>query len=325
VLIKCNFSESFAMNFLLRNPSTAREFIRGIGVGRQGRPGKVFFTRYFSTVDGISKVGVIGMGLMGHGIAQVSATAGYQVVALEQQQTVLDAGRARIEGSVQKLLSRKVKKGALDEAAAAAEAAAVLGRLQYTTALGDLADCDLVIEAITENPAVKLPLYAELGRLVKPAGVLASNTSSLPVREMADASGRPDRVVGLHFFNPVQLMKLVEVVRTDGTDPAVFERCKAWGESVGKTTVSCRDTPGFIVNRLLVPFLSESMRMVDRGDASVPDIDVSMQLGAGHPMGPLHLADYIGLDTVLSILDGWAVKFPGEPAFAVPACLQAMV
>ena len=155
----------------------------------------------------------------------------------------------------------------------------VLGRITYSTDRGALADCDLIIEAITENPKIKLPLYKELGEMTKQSCILASNTSSLAIGDMAKPSGRPDRVVGLHFFNPVQVMKLVEVVRTDATDPAVFEACKAWVTTLGKHPVSCKDTPGFIVNRLLVPSLAQAMLMLDRGDASIEDIDKSMELG----------------------------------------------
>jgi len=298
---------------------------RLIGMCLNFLPNNKQIIRTFSTIDGVKKIGVIGMGLMGHGIAQTSAMAGYRVVAVEQQKEFLDKGRERIESSVQKILSKQVERGKIAQDDAKNQASDILGRLDYVTSIDALSDCDLVIEAITENPAIKLPLYKKLGEIVKPAGILASNTSSLPINDMADASGRPDRTVGLHFFNPVQLMKLVEVVRTDKTDAVVFQTCKNWVVSLEKTAVSCKDTPGFIVNRLLVPFLSQSMLMVDRGDASIADIDISMQLGAGHPMGPLHLADYIGLDTCLSILDGWAQKFPQEPAFVIPECLKKMV
>ncbi|KAF0711371.1 hypothetical protein As57867_005294, partial [Aphanomyces stellatus] len=162
-------------------------------------------------------------------------------------------------------------------------------------------------------------------QIVKPSGILASNTSSLPIGDFAGSSGRADKVVGLHFFNPVQLMKLVEVVKTDATDPQIFDLCKRWTLSVGKTPVSCKDTPGFIVNRLLVPNLVQALQLLERGDASMEDIDISMQLGAGHPMGPITLADYIGLDTILFILEGWVKKFPNEPSFVVPTILKQMV
>jgi 3-hydroxyacyl-CoA dehydrogenase len=276
----------------------------------------------------IQKVGVIGLGLLGHGIAQAAATAPggrYKVIGVETSADAAKAGRARIEGSVSKALSRSVAKGKLSQADADKQREDVFSRIQYSTDRSSLSDCDLIIEAITENAAIKLPLYEELGELTKPSCILASNTSSLSIGDMAAASGRPDRVVGLHFFNPVQVMKLVEVVRTDTTDPAVFAACKDWVVSVGKHPVSCKDTPGFIVNRLLVPALAQAMLMLDRGDASIEDIDKSMELGAGHPMGPLTLADYVGLDTCLYILQGWVDKYPHEPAFVVPECLKHKV
>ena len=181
------------------------------------------------------------------------------------------------------------------------------------------------MEAIIEDINIKVPFYENLGATAKPEAIFASNTSSLAISKMAEASGRADKFVGLHFFNPVQLMKLTEVIRTDATDDGVFALTQSWAQSLGKTTVSCGDTPGFIVNRLLVPSMAQAILLVERGDASVKDVDVSMQLGAGYPMGPLTLSDYVGLDTCLSILDGWEQEFPGEPAFVVPATLRKMV
>ena len=178
-----------------------------------------------------------------------------------------------------------------------------------------------MVEAVIENMDLKKDIYAALGSACKPEAIFASNTSSLSITEMAMVSGRPERFVGVHFFNPVQMMKLVEVVETEHTHPDVFKASKAWVGDINKIAVSCGDTPGFIVNRLLVPFLTQALLMVDRGDASIKDIDISMQLGAGHPMGPLHLADYIGLDTINNIMTGWVEKFPDEPAFVVPDCL----
>jgi len=287
-------------------------------------------TRFLSSssapvVTEIKTVGMVGLGLMGHGIAQMAATAGYQVVAVENSQPALDAGRARIEQSVSKLLSKQVAKGKLDESAAQQQQTDIAGRLTYSTDLKELRDCDMVVEAIIEDLSIKLPFYENLGKLVKPEAIFASNTSSLSIGEMAEASGRVDRFVGLHFFNPVQLMKLVEVIKINGTDEAAFQLTKDWSKAIGKTPVSCYDTPGFIVNRLLVPAMAQGMLMVDRGEASVEDIDISMQYGAGHPMGPLTLADYVGLDTCLSILEGWTSKYPDEPAFVVPECLKKLV
>lgn len=273
----------------------------------------------------IKKVGVVGCGLMGHGIVQVAAQGGCQVVALEAEQGALDKGLARVDKSLLKLASKNVEKGKMDQAAADAWVTETRGRITGSTSKADLADCDLIVEAIVENLDVKKALFKELGAMAKPEAVFASNTSSFPIGEMADASGRADRFVGLHFFNPVQLMRLVEVVRTDGTDAEVFEAAKAFGKACGKTPVSCKDTPGFVVNRLLVPYMVQAIDMLDRGDASKEDIDVAMQFGCGYPMGPLTLTDYVGLDTTLSILKGWTERYPNEPAFKVPASLERLV
>ncbi|RLN71912.1 hypothetical protein BBJ28_00022238 [Nothophytophthora sp. Chile5] len=280
-----------------------------------------------SSSDGIEikKVGMVGLGLMGHGIAQTAASAGFDVVALDSNAKGLESGMKRIEGSLGKLLGRSVKKGALTQQQADEQAAATLARITPTTDLADLGDCDLVIEAIVENVEVKKEFYANLGRVAKPSAILASNTSSLAISDFAGSSDRAPQVVGLHFFNPVQLMKLVEVVRTDSTDPAVFEACKQWVLDIGKHPVSCKDTPGFIVNRLLVPYLSQAIALYERGDATKEDIDVSMQYGAGHPMGPITLADYVGLDTTLFILEGWVRDHPNEPAFFVPDVIRKKV
>ena len=272
----------------------------------------------------IQQVGVVGCGLMGHGIVQVAAQAGFRVVALETEQAFLDKGLARIEKSLAKLAEKKVQKG-MPEAQARAEADEARARITGTTARADLAGCDLVVEAIVEDLGAKNELFGELGRLCEPGAIFASNTSSFPIGEMATASGRPRRFVGLHFFNPVQLMKLVEVVRTDRTDEDVVAAARSFGEAVGKTPVTCKDTPGFIVNRLLVPYMTQSLLMLERGDASKEDIDTAMQLGCGYPMGPLTLTDYVGLDTTLSILEGWCERYPDEPAFAIPEVLRRKV
>ncbi len=273
----------------------------------------------------IQKVGVVGCGLMGHGIVQIAAQGGAQVVALETEQAFLDKGLARIEKSVRKLASKMVEKGKKSEAEAQEMVDGTLGRITGSLDKGDLADCDLVIEAIVENLDVKKALFTELGGVCKPETIFASNTSSFPIGEMAEASGRPTRFVGLHFFNPVQLMRLVEVVRTDETDEDVFASARAFGEACGKSPVSCKDTPGFVVNRLLVPYMTQALLMLERGDASREDIDTAMQLGCGYPMGPLTLTDYVGLDTTLFILQGWKERYPDEPAFEVPAILERLV
>jgi 3-hydroxyacyl-CoA dehydrogenase len=263
-----------------------------------------FGRKFSSSAKEIKKVAVVGLGLMGHGVAQISAQSGYEVVAVENNASALEIGNKRIKDSLSKVVARNMKKGSMSADEGEAYTAEVLGRITSTTKLGDVADCDLVVEAIAENVDLKLGFYKELGGILKEGGIAASNTSSLQITPMGEAFGRPKDFVGLHFFNPVQMMKLCEVIHTDSSDPAVFEATRTWAQRIGKTTVSCSDTPGFVVNRLLVPYLAQAMAMVDRKVASVPDIDVSMQLGAGHPMGPLHLADYIGLDTCLSILVG---------------------
>ncbi|MEM6673430.1 MAG: 3-hydroxyacyl-CoA dehydrogenase NAD-binding domain-containing protein [Planctomycetota bacterium] len=273
----------------------------------------------------IQKVGVVGCGLMGHGIVQVAAQGGCTVVALETEQGFLDKGLARVDKSLAKLADKNVEKGKMDRAAADAWVAEVRGRITGTTDRKDVADCDLVVEAIVENLDVKKELFQELGTICKPETVFASNTSSFPIGEMAEASGRPSRFVGLHFFNPVQLMKLVEVVRTDETDEDVFAAARSFGEACGKVPVACKDTPGFVVNRLLVPYMVQAIEMLDRGDASKQDIDAAMQFGCGYPMGPLTLTDYVGLDTTLFILKGWTERYPNEPAFKIPASLERLV
>jgi 3-hydroxyacyl-CoA dehydrogenase len=262
---------------------------------------------------------------MGHGIAQVAAQAGYQVVAHETDRKALDAGMARIEKSLAKLAEKAAEKGQKTVEQAKAEVAATRARIAPTLDHAALADCDLVIEAIVEDLGAKKALFSKLGSLCKKETIFASNTSSFPIGEMAEASARPGRMVGLHFFNPVQLMKLVEVVRTKRTEEDVFATARAFGESCGKVPVSCTDTPGFVVNRLLVPYMVQALLMLERGDATKEDIDAAMQHGCGHPMGPITLTDYVGLDTTLSILEGWHQRYPDEPAFQVPNVLREKV
>ncbi len=271
-------------------------------------------------------IGVVGCGLMGHGIAQVAAAqARKQVVVVEAVPAALTKGLARIEQSLGKLAQKAVEKGQLGADAARQMVADARGRIRGELELRALAGCDLVIEAVVEDLDVKNRLWRDLAAICRRDAVFASNTSSFPIGSMAAASGRPERTIGLHFFNPVQLMQLVEVVRTDATDPAVHEAALAFGKACGKEPVTCRDTPGFIVNRLLVPYLVQALLMVERGDASAADVDTAMRLGCGHPMGPITLADYVGLDTTLAILEGWRKRHPAEPAFVVPASLRARV
>lgn len=280
----------------------------------------------FSThVKEIKKIGVVGLGLMGHGVAQVSAMAGYEVVGIESNEGALTTGVKRISDSLDKVIAKEVKKGKITQEEAEAKQADVLSRMIFSTNLEDARDCDLIVEAIVERMDIKLDFYKNLSGLIKPDAIFASNTSSLQITQMSDVSGRPANFVGLHFFNPVQIMRLVEVIRTDKTNDEVFSMMTQYVKSISKSPVSCSDTPGFIVNRLLIPYLAQAIKMVENNVATVSDIDLSMQLGAGHPMGPLHLADYVGLDTCCNALEGWVKDYPYETDFFVPKLLQEKV
>lgn len=266
----------------------------------------------------IKNVCVIGAGLMGHGIAQQCVMNGYKVTLLDINQSALNKGVAAIRTSLTKLGEKgKLNKGTTAEGA--------LALLSQSSDLKSASSNDIVIEAIIENLSIKKKLWADLGSSCKKDAIFASNTSSFPIIDIAEASKRPEKMVGLHFFNPVQIMKLVEVIKTPKTDEKIFQTTMKFAESLQKTPVVCSDTPGFIVNRLLVPYLASAMQMVDRKVATIPDIDVAMKLGAGHPMGPLQLADYVGLDTCLAILKGWKDAHPNDPAFFVPECLDKLV
>ena len=264
----------------------------------------------------IRKVGVIGCGLMGSGIAQVSALSGFPTVIREVSQPLLDKGLASIEKS----LSKFVEKGKVSSE----QKAETLARLQPTLELDDLTDCDLVIEAIIENLDRKRELFVELDPNVKPEAIFASNTSSLSITEMMMATRRGPRFLGLHFFNPVPLMKLVEVVKTVVTDPAVVEAGLEFGRKVGKTPILTSDRGGFIVNRLLVPYLLDSIRAFEEGVGSIEDIDNGMKLGCGNPMGPLTLNDFVGLDTTYYIAEILFDEYR-EKRFAPPPLMKRMV
>jgi len=264
----------------------------------------------------ISKVGVVGCGLMGHGIAQVSAQSGYEVVVREVDQATLDRGLGRID----KQLGRAVEKGKLEQGDADAVRARITGTLDY----GDLAGCDLVVEAITEDLGRKLEMWREVDALAKPEAVFATNTSSLPVIDQAAATGRPDRFLGLHFFNPVQVMKLLEVIRAVTTSEEAYATGLAYGQQLRKLTVETKDKAGFIVNRLLVPYMLDAIRAYEEGVGSIDEIDVAMQAGAAHPMGPLTLADFVGLDTLGAIADVMFDEFR-ERRFAQPPTLRKML
>ena len=265
----------------------------------------------------IQTVGVAGCGLMGSRIAQVTAMAGHPVVVREPEARFLESGFARIEGS----LAKFAEKGKITPE----QKGEIRGRLKGTTSIADLAGCDLVIEAIVEDLDQKKAFFRELGGKAQAQAIFASNTSSFPIGELGEASGRPDRFLGLHFFNPVPLMKLVEVVRAAKTSEEALASVRSFAEGIGKTPVLAKDTPGFIVNRLLVPYLVEAIRMVERGEASREDIDAAMKLGCGYPMGPIELLDYVGLDTTLAIVEGWHRRFPGEKLFEPPALLRDLV
>lgn len=264
----------------------------------------------------IRKVGVLGCGLMGSGIAEVCAKAGLATVVREVSEELVEKGMGRIERS----LGKAVEKGKLDPAARDE----ALGRLSGTVDLSALADCDLVIEAIVENPQVKIETFQALDGVVKASAWFASNTSSLTITQLAAGSGRPDRFAGLHFFNPVPVMKLVEVVKTLMTDGVVIEGLHAFVRHLGKEPVACSDNSGFIVNRLLVPYLLDAVRALEEGVGSVEDIDKAMQLGCGYPMGPLTLLDFVGLDTTFYIANIMFDEYR-ERRFAPPPLLKRMV
>ena len=264
----------------------------------------------------ISKVGVVGCGLMGHGISQICAQAGWEVVVRESDQGQLDKGMGKIE----KQLGRAVEKGKMEQS----EADAVRGRITPTLDYADLADSDLVIEAIAEDLDRKLEMWGELDAILGDDAYLATNTSSLSVATQADATKRPERMIGLHFFNPPQVMPLLEVVRAEQSGDAAVDLGFEVGEKLGKTTVAANDNRGFIVNRLLVPYMLDAIRAQEQGVGSIQDIDTGMMAGASHPMGPLTLADFVGLDTLASIADVMADAY-GEDRFSQPESLRKLV
>ena len=263
----------------------------------------------------IKNIGVLGCGLMGSGIAQVGATAGFDVTVLEVEEKFLDKGFAGIEKS----LAKFAEKGTIKETPQAIRA-----RLKGTTNMQDLADCDIVIEAVIENVGEKKKMYTALDGVVKKDAIFASNTSSISITELMTATKRPERFIGLHFFNPVPIMKLVEVVRTIATDNSVFDAAYDFGKKLGKVPVRTSDKTGFIVNRLLVPYLLDAVRAYEEGVASIEDIDNAVKLGMGHPMGPFTLLDFVGLDTTYYITHVMFDEFK-ERRFASPPLLKRMV
>jgi len=264
----------------------------------------------------ISKVGVVGCGLMGHGITQICAQAGWDVVVREANQDRLDAGIGKIE----KQLARAVEKGRASQE----DADAVRARIEPTLDYGGLADCDLVIEAMTEELGAKLEMWREVDELVKDDAIFATNTSSLAVIDQAASTSRPDRFCGMHFFNPAQVMPLLEVVQTVTTSEETLKTAFEVGEKLGKTTVHAKDKTGFIVNRLLVPYMLDAIRAYEEGVGTVDQIDTAMKAGANYPMGPFTLLDFVGLDTTKSIADIMFDEYR-ERRFAAPPTLRKMV
>jgi 3-hydroxybutyryl-CoA dehydrogenase len=264
----------------------------------------------------IERVGVLGCGLMGHGIAQICAEAGWDVVVREVDQDRLDSGLDKIE----KQLARAVEKGRREQGDADAVRARITGTLEY----GDLADCDLAIEAIVEDLDAKLEMWREVDGVVKKDAFFATNTSSLPVVNQAVATSRPERFLGMHFFNPAQVMRLLEVVQTVTTGDEALRTGFEVGEKLSKTCVHARDKTGFIVNRLLVPYMLDAIRAREEGVGAIDEIDVAMKAGANHPMGPLTLADFVGLDTLAAIADVMFDEYR-ERRFAAPPTLRKMV
>lgn len=287
----------------------------------------VGFQRCFSVSatknTAIKNVTVIGGGLMGSGIAQVAATSGQHVTLVDVDKKILDKSHNSIHVSLQRIAKKQFK----DDAAKGEKfISETMGRLSVTTSAEEAAaSADLVLEAIVEKINIKQKLFTSLDKISPAHTIFASNTSSLPISEIASPSSRKDRFVGLHFFNPVPVMKLLEVIRIPETSEETYKKVMEWGSSIGKHTVTCKDTPGFIVNRLLVPYMMESVRLLERGDASARDIDAAMKLGAGYPMGPFELLDYVGLDTSKFIIEGWAEKYPENPLFKPVQTLNRLV
>jgi len=259
---------------------------------------------------------------MGSGIAQVAAAAGNQVNVVDLDSKALDKSKAVITKSLERVAKNRFKN---DPAQASSYPASVLGKITFSSDMASIKGSDLVLEAIVEDLPTKQKLFKEVEKFANPTAILASNTSSLPIADISKFSGRKDRFLGLHFFNPVPVMKLLEVVKTKESSEEAFLKLVNWGNSIGKVTIACKDVPGFVVNRLLIPFLTEAVEMYERGDASIADIDTAMKLGAGYPMGPFELADYVGLDVLVFILRGWIKTYPNNPSFRLPKALEKLV
>ena len=264
----------------------------------------------------IKKVGVVGCGLMGGGIAQISAQSGYQVVVSEASEELLNKGLKAIDH----FLTRAIEKGRMSED----DKKATLSRLKGTVDQKDFAQCDLVIEAVVENLNLKKEIFLNLDKICPKETILATNTSCLSVIDIARVTSKPDKVLGMHFFNPASIMKLMELVKTVETSEGTIEIARKFGESLGKTIILAKDTPGFVVNRLLIPFLLNSIKMLESGIASPEDIDTGIKLGLGHPMGPIELNDFVGLDTTLYVADA-IYQETKDPQYIAPVMMRKMV
>lgn len=271
----------------------------------------------------LKNVTVIGSGLMGSGIAQVAAQTGHNVTLVDVSDPILQKASSRIEKSLERVAKKKFHDNEPESEKFMKE---TLQRLKTSTNPADsVKEADIVIEAIVENMKVKHELFSTLDKAAPKSTLFASNTSSLSITEIASVTERKDRFGGLHFFNPVPVMKLLEVIRTQETSDDTYNKMMTFGKELGKTTITCKDTPGFVVNRLLVPYMGEAVRMLERGDATARDIDTAMKLGAGYPMGPFELLDYVGLDTTLFILEGWQQKYPDNALFKSSELLKKLV
>ncbi len=264
----------------------------------------------------LNRIGIIGAGTMGHGIAQVCATSGLEALLLDVHPAALDKAQAAIAGSLERLVKK--------EKLSAAEREAALARIRTTTAMADLAACDYVIEAATENQALKLKLLKDLDALLPPAVVIASNTSSISITALAAATSRPDRVIGMHFFNPVPLMALVELIRGLATSDETLALAQSLAARLGKTAITVKNSPGFVVNRILCPMINEAIFCLQEGLASAEDIDTGMKLGCNHPIGPLALADMIGLDVMLAVMEVFYTGF-NDPKYRPAPLLRELV
>jgi 3-hydroxybutyryl-CoA dehydrogenase len=271
----------------------------------------------------IAKVGVVGCGLMGSGIAEICAKAGLITVVREVSDELLKKGQERINTSVAKAMKRAIEKEKADPTQAQMQMAQTVGRISYTTKLEDLKDCDLVVEAIIEDKGLKQDLYRQLDALCKPSTIFCSNTSNISITELGAVTRRADRFAGLHFFNPVPVMKLVEVIRGVMTSEGTLGELKGFAEKIGKSAIIAKDTCGFVVNVLLVPYLFDAIRLVENGVASIRDIDTGMKLGCNYPMGPLELLDYVGIDTTYHISVNMFEEFKSD-RYAAPPLLKKM-